>query len=107
MTTFNDLPVELLPAIVQNVVKPSNLASFCLVNKVFCEFTRPFLYHTIAVFPWNHKEKVIRHNRKSRRAYLTGPTRKVTRLFRTLSSSPELAKHVRKLGDVFPANLRC
>lgn len=59
MTTFNDLPLELLPAIVRNVVKPESLASFCLVNKTFCEFTRPFLYRTIAVFPWNHKEKVM------------------------------------------------
>ena len=72
MITFNDLPLELLPGIVQNVVKPMNLASFCLVNKIFCEFTRPFLYHTIAVFPWHHKEKVMQHNRKpSCRAYLT------------------------------------
>ncbi|KAF9645469.1 hypothetical protein BDM02DRAFT_3181243 [Thelephora ganbajun] len=78
MTAFNDLPLELLPGIAQNVVKPKSLASFCLVNKIFCEFTRPFLYHTIAIFPWHHKEKIIR-------------------LFRTLSSSPELAKHVRKL----------
>ena len=99
MTAFNDLPLELLPAIVQNVVKPSSLASFCLVNKAFCEFTRPFLYHTVALF-WNNKEKVIRHNLKSCRAYLTDLARKIIRLFRTLSSSPELAKHVRKLGDV-------
>lgn len=60
MTTFNDLPLELLPGVIQNIVKPGSLASFCLVNRVWCEFTRPFLYHTIAVFPWNHKEKVFR-----------------------------------------------
>lgn len=59
MTRFNDLPLELLPAIAQNVVKAESLASFCLVSKTFCEFTRPFLYHTIAVSPWNHKEKVM------------------------------------------------
>ena len=108
MTTFNDLPLELLPAIVQNVVKSSSLASFCLVNKTFCEFTRPFLYHTISVFPWQHKKKVIICNHKSCRAYLTSLARKILRLFRTLSSSPELAKHVRKLGDVvFLMDLRC
>jgi len=70
--------LELLPAIIQNVVQPRNLALFCLVNKTFCEFTRPFLYHTIAVSPEHHEEKVIK-------------------IFRTLSSSPGLAKHVRKL----------
>jgi len=64
MTTFNNLPLELLPVIVQNVVNPSNLASFCLVSKTFREFTRPLLYHTIAVFPWNQKEKVKERDRE-------------------------------------------
>jgi len=103
MTTFNNLPLELLPVIVQNVVNPGSLASFCLVNKFFCEFTQPFLYHTIAVFPWNQKEKVAQHDRKS---FHQAPEctfldllSKTIRLFRTLSSSPELAWHVRKLGD--------
>lgn len=61
---FDDLPVELLPGIVQNVVKPRSLASFCLVNKTFCKYTQPYLYHTITVFPWHHKEKVMHYDRE-------------------------------------------
>ena len=59
MTTLNDLPLELLPVIVRNVVKPKSLASFCLINNTFCDFTRPFIYHTIAVYPWDHKKVVV------------------------------------------------
>lgn len=58
MTAFNDLPLDVLPGIVQNIVLPRSLASLCLVNKTFRKFTQPFLYHTIAVLPWHHKEKV-------------------------------------------------
>ena len=65
MTAFNDLPLELLPDIIQGVVKPGSLALFCLVSKTFCKFTRPFLYHTVAIFPWHDKEKVIQRNYKS------------------------------------------
>ncbi|KAF9781527.1 hypothetical protein BJ322DRAFT_1076731 [Thelephora terrestris] len=87
MTTFNDLLLKLLPSIVQNVAQPESLASLCLINKIFCKFTQPFLYHTITVTPWHHKEKAIK-------------------IFRMLSSSPELAKHVRKLEiRYFPKGL--
>lgn len=58
MRSLNDLPLEVLAAIVQNVWQPRSLASVCLVSKVFRKFTQPFLYHTIAVLPWHHKEKV-------------------------------------------------
>ena len=105
MTTFNNLPLELLPVIVQNVVNPESLASFCLVNKTFCEFTRPFLYHTVVVFPWHQKEKVMERDRdflcwQAPKFDLLAPLLKIIKLFRTLSSCPELAQHVRKLGNV-------
>jgi len=100
MTTFNNLPLELLPVIVQNVVNPESLASFCLVNKTFCGFTRPFLYHTIAIFPWNQKEKVIDLLSQDPKYALLAPLLKIIKLFRTLSSRPELAQHVRRLGEV-------
>lgn len=60
MATFDDLPLEVLPIIVQNIVQPRILASFCLVNKALCVFTQPFLYHTIAVWHRDHEEKVPR-----------------------------------------------
>jgi len=111
MTTFNNLPLELLPVIVQNVVNPESLASFCLVNKTFCEFTRPFLYHTIAVFPWNQKEKVMERERdplcQEPKYNLLAPLLKIIKLFRTLSSRPELAQHVRRLGDVLSVRWVC
>lgn len=103
MTAFNDLPLEVLPDIVRHVAKPKTLASFCLVNKAFYKFASPFLYHTIAVLSWHHEEKVLIAS------YLFGYLKsfdplvpKIIRLFHTLSISPELAKHVRELGDPIP-----
>ncbi len=52
---FNDLPVELLPLIVQHVVKPSQLAALCLVNKSFYTFAVLLLYERVFIYAW-HKE---------------------------------------------------
>jgi len=111
MPTFNNLPLELLPVIVQNIVNPESLALFCLVSKAFCDFTRPFLYNTITVFPWNQKEKVMERDHdplcKELEYDLLAPLLKIIKLFRTLSSCPELAQHVRRLGDVFSVRWVC
>lgn len=61
MTIFNDLPLDLLPAIVQDVGQPSSLASLCLVNKTFCHSTQPILYRAISVLGRHFQEKVARH----------------------------------------------
>lgn len=105
MTAFSDLPLDILPGIVQNVVQSRNLVSSCLVNKAFCKFTQPFLYHTITVLSWHPKDKVPHYNSsvghlKALDEFLP----KIIKLFRTLSSSPGLAKHVRKLGNLISAD---
>jgi hypothetical protein len=68
MTAFNDLPLEMLPGIVQNIVQPSSLALICLVSKTVCKFTQPFLYHTITVLPWHRKVEKVLHFKLSCRA---------------------------------------
>ncbi len=52
---FADLPLELLPAIIQHVVKPSHLAAVCLVDHRFYEFAIPLLYERVFIYAW-HKE---------------------------------------------------
>ncbi|KAL5514673.1 hypothetical protein ACEPAG_1989 [Sanghuangporus baumii] len=77
---FIDLPVELLPLIIQHVLRPSHLAQICLVNKDFHKSTVPLLYERPAIYAW-HREA------KSR----------ATQLFRTLANCPKLARYVRRL----------
>ena len=52
---FNDLPVELLPLVVRNVVRPSHLARLCLINKSFHVFAVEHLYEAVYIYSW-HKE---------------------------------------------------
>ena len=53
--SFGDLPVELLPLVVRNVVRPSHLAKLCLVNKSIRVFATELLYGSIFIYSW-HKE---------------------------------------------------
>ncbi|KAH9931561.1 uncharacterized protein B0H18DRAFT_989967 [Fomitopsis serialis] len=78
--TFLDLPLELLPVIMQQLVRPSHFAALCLVNKAFYTFAIPYLYERAFIYAWHKEGKA-----------------KVVRLFRTLSSCPHLAKHVQRL----------
>ena len=55
LAQFTDLPVELLPIVVQHIVRPSHLAAVCLVNQSFHTFTAPLLYERIFIYAW-HKE---------------------------------------------------
>ncbi|TFY69886.1 hypothetical protein EVG20_g2955 [Dentipellis fragilis] len=52
MAEFTDLPLEILPLIVQHIVKASHLAALCLVNRSFHAFAVPLLYERIVIFPW-------------------------------------------------------
>ena len=52
---FNDLPVELLPLVVSHIVRPSSLATLCLVNKTFYTVAVPLLYERVFIYAW-HKE---------------------------------------------------
>ncbi|KAF8580095.1 hypothetical protein K439DRAFT_1637353 [Ramaria rubella] len=80
MLRFLDLPLELLPVILQNILKPHHLALCCLVNKAFASFSTPQLYRRIFIYAWHKQGKL-----------------KVTTLFKTLSECPHLAKWVTKL----------
>ena len=57
MAPFSDLPVDLLPAILEQILKASHLAQICLVNKVFYDFTAPQLYSRIIIRHWYHDVK--------------------------------------------------
>ncbi|KAI0752600.1 hypothetical protein C8Q80DRAFT_1217127 [Daedaleopsis nitida] len=81
LAQFLDLPVELLPDIVQHVVKPSHLAALCLVNQSFHTFAVPHLYERVFIYAWHKEGKA-----------------KVIQLFKTLAEYPHLAKHVQQLG---------
>jgi len=52
---FVDLPLEILPEILEYVVKPQHLAATCLVNKTFNPFATTRLYGRISIYSW-HKE---------------------------------------------------
>ena len=55
LARFNDLPLELLPMVIQHVVRPSHLAAVCLVNRPFYMFTITLLYERVFIYAW-HKE---------------------------------------------------
>nr|GAT46998.1 predicted protein [Mycena chlorophos] len=77
---FLDLPLELLPSILAQLLRPQHLASACLVNHTFNAFATPALYRAISVFAWQKDSKA-----------------KVVQLLDTLSNNPDVAKHVRRL----------
>ncbi|KAI0311408.1 hypothetical protein OF83DRAFT_1151190 [Amylostereum chailletii] len=81
MGCFTDLPIELLPLIIQHVVpKSSYLANLCLVNRIFHTFTIGSLYERIVIYPWHKQAKA-----------------KIVDLFRTLAENPHLAQQVSRL----------
>lgn len=58
LARFLDLPVELLPIVVQHIVHPSHLAGVCLVNQSFYTFAVPLLYERIFIYGWHKEGKV-------------------------------------------------
>ncbi|KAI0324544.1 hypothetical protein GY45DRAFT_1349369 [Cubamyces sp. BRFM 1775] len=80
LARFSDLPVELLPLVVSHIVRPSHLATLCLVNKTFYTFATPILYERVFIYAWHKEGKA-----------------KVTKLFRTLAEYTHLAKFVQQL----------
>lgn len=63
MTQFLDLPLEILPVIFENILKPHHITTICLVNKTFHEFAIPRLYDRASIYSWQRegKTKVITH----------------------------------------------
>jgi hypothetical protein len=82
MASFVNLPLDLVPIILQQVLKPSHLASIRLVSRTFDAFAAPCLFQGIFIYPW-HKDAKTR----------------VLQLFWTLANCPHLAKWVKKLGQ--------
>ncbi|EJD01906.1 uncharacterized protein FOMMEDRAFT_68396, partial [Fomitiporia mediterranea MF3/22] len=58
-----DLPLELLPLIVQQIIRPHHLTQLCLVNKDFYSCAVPLLYERTAIFAWHRegKKRVCEH----------------------------------------------
>ena len=82
MAQFLDLPLDLLPNILQFVVRSNHLAAARLVNSKFDKFAGPLLFKQVSIYAW-HK------NAKNR----------VTQLFRVLANYPHVADWVRYLGE--------
>ncbi|KAF5350601.1 hypothetical protein D9756_008654 [Leucocoprinus leucothites] len=83
-----ELPLELLPVILEHLPKVHYLTRAALVNHAFYQSTIPLLYSRASIYSW-HKDA------KSR----------VIELFRTLSSCSHLARYVRRLEiRDFPRN---
>lgn len=80
MARFLDLPLDVLPLIMQHLVRPSHLAAVCLVSKYFLRYTIPQLYESAYIYAWHKEGKV-----------------KVVKLFKTLAEYPALATFVRRL----------
>ena len=74
MARFEDLPLDLLPLILQHFIRPAHLANACLVNKDFYAFAIYHLYRRVFIYAWhtNVKTKVrsVRYRCTDRRAQI-------------------------------------
>lgn len=52
-----ELPLDLLPGILDFVLKPQHIFTLCLVNKAFSRFATPLLYRRIFIFAWYKEAK--------------------------------------------------
>ena len=55
MERFSQLPLELLPDILDHFLRPSQIASVCLVNSSFYAFAIQNLYRRAFIYAW-HKD---------------------------------------------------
>lgn len=102
MTGFLDLPIELLPLILQYIIRPSHIAALCLVNRYFHAFAISQLYQRAFIYAWHTdgKTKVsILYKYADKRPTFRFLV-KVIQLFNTLTEHPHLARYVRQLGTL-------
>ncbi|EIW79601.1 hypothetical protein CONPUDRAFT_125965 [Coniophora puteana RWD-64-598 SS2] len=78
--SFVDLPIELLPFVVESVVKPQHLAALCLVDRTFNAVSTARLYERVVIYAWYREAK-----------------ERIRLVFRTLAEHPHLARHVHSL----------
>lgn len=75
-----ELPWDILPLIIQYIANPRDLKIICLVNWTFHSIAIPLLYDRISIYPWHRDGKT-----------------KTIKLFTSLSTYPNVAKHVHRL----------
>ncbi|KJA23909.1 hypothetical protein HYPSUDRAFT_66002 [Hypholoma sublateritium FD-334 SS-4] len=94
---LTDLPIEILPEIIDHVAKPQHLAHLCLVNKAFHRFAVPKLYERVYIYSWHREGKAkackVQYVEENRVNILN----QVIQLFDTLSRYVYLANHLRRL----------
>ena len=56
-TMLANLPVELIPLILQHLIKPQHLALCCRVSKLFHELAMPLLYERAFIYAWYKEGK--------------------------------------------------
>ena len=56
-SALSDLPFDILPLIVQYIVRPNHLSQLCLVNKVFHLYATIELYNHPTIFAWHKGSK--------------------------------------------------
>jgi hypothetical protein len=95
------LPLELLPVIIDFVLRPQHISALCLVNKTFNRFATPLLYRRVFIFAWYTaaKIKVGLGLRLTCLLHSIALSTQVILLFQTLSECPHLARYVEKLGE--------
>lgn len=100
------LPIELLPEILQHILKPQRLATLSLVSRTFYIFAAELLYERIHIYPWyrSAKLKECHRNPLALGNVFLWMLIQVLLLFETLAQIPALALHVHWLG---PSPIPC
>jgi hypothetical protein len=97
MSVLRNLPLDILPYILDHLTARPDLVAAVLVSKSFYSAATPFLYRSISLLPWNkHSRDQVRSIHPVTR--LKVDVSQVFRLFTTLELCPRLARHVRRLG---------
>ncbi len=58
MSGLRSLPIELLSDVLEHIIRPSQLATLCLVNNAFYSFSAPALYRRAFIYSWHKDGKV-------------------------------------------------
>ncbi|KAF9269659.1 hypothetical protein L218DRAFT_850695 [Marasmius fiardii PR-910] len=78
--SFLNLPLDILPLVIEHIVTPRDLKNICLVNSSFNSIAVHLLYDRISIYSWQKDGKT-----------------KAIKLFKTLSTCSRVAKHVHRL----------
>ena len=101
MLRFKELPSDIVPLILRHLVKPHYLAATSLVCKLFHVSAIPLLYYEVSIYTWHRDPKAkvrARGDHSYTTEFLMISTMQALKLFETLGLSPQLARHVHKIG---------